>query len=172
MESGSGSDLAADEREGTPEVAGAVDVGDAEVVGDSSRDAQTGSAPDVSDDANSEHNDSMDGSANGPPPKNLTLWLATDRGVVLNDGLVESWRDQAGHGLDAYQDSPLGRPSLLTAALVGQPVVRFHHEILSLPAGFLDLTEGLVILAVARASSNAELMAEPIFAILNISSQT
>ncbi|HEY2730124.1 MAG TPA: hypothetical protein VGK52_09280 [Polyangia bacterium] len=172
-ESGSGSDRAADEPEGTPEVAGAVDIRDAEVVGDSPRDAQTGSDADGFGDANSEHNDSMDGSANGPPSENLALWLAADRGVVLENGLVASWRDQSGHGLDAYQDAPTARPSLLTAALVGQPVLRFsNNEILGLPAGFSDLTKGLVILAVARASSNAELMPEPIFAILNLSSQT
>ncbi len=86
-----------------------------------------------------------------PPFENLALWLVADRGVSLTGGVISRWADQSGHGMDAVQDDPAGRPVLLPAALSGHSVIRFQGtEGFSLPPGFADLTKGMVVLAVTR----------------------
>ncbi|WP_438007364.1 LamG-like jellyroll fold domain-containing protein [Sorangium sp. So ce321] len=68
-----------------------------------------------------------DGSVAGRIPRSgLKLWLRTDAGVTASSGKVSSWRDQSGNGNRADSDVAAGQPTLVSSALNGKPVIRFH----------------------------------------------
>jgi hypothetical protein len=93
----------------------------------------------------------------------------------LSEGLIAKWMDQSGNVRDAFQPDPKLRPALLPSARAGMPVVRFNGlQSLRLPAGFSDLTDGLVVLAVARPIEPDPVLAKPIslFHFFDVASST
>ncbi|WP_437507334.1 LamG-like jellyroll fold domain-containing protein [Sorangium sp. So ce1099] len=70
---------------------------------------------------------SHDASVPGRIPRSgLKLWLRADAGITASSGKVSSWRDQSGNGNRADMDVRASQPALVSSALNGKPVVRFH----------------------------------------------
>jgi hypothetical protein len=88
------------------------------------------------------------------PLDDLLLWLKADAGVNVDPatGVVLSWTDASGHGLNASAPASANRPQRVSAAVNNQPAVRFDgaNSFLSLPAGFEDFDAGLTVLSVAK----------------------
>ncbi|MDD2710647.1 MAG: chitobiase/beta-hexosaminidase C-terminal domain-containing protein [Verrucomicrobiae bacterium] len=62
-----------------------------------------------------------------PPASGMKLWLKADAGVTKDSSnLVSQWADQSGQGNHAVQTSSGAKPTLVSAILNGQPVVRFN----------------------------------------------
>ena len=55
----------------------------------------------------------------------LSLWLRADQGVSVSGTLVTQWDDLSGNGNNAAQATSSYRPSVQTAQVNGQPVLRF-----------------------------------------------
>ncbi len=56
----------------------------------------------------------------------LEFWVAANLGLSLNNGdPVPTWPDQSGNGRDATQGVGAARPTFITNAVNGQPVIRF-----------------------------------------------
>ena len=94
------------------------------------------------------------------PGVELALWLRADDGVTVDGaGRVTGWADGSGAATpsDASQALESARPELVESALGGHPVVRFDgsDDVLALPAGFADLTQGVTMMAVARPSATS-----------------
>jgi hypothetical protein len=62
----------------------------------------------------------------GVPSTGLQLWLRADAGTVLNGSTVSVWTDQSPNGANATQASATNQPTLVPAAMNGQPVLRFN----------------------------------------------
>ncbi|AUX39970.1 uncharacterized protein SOCE26_013650 [Sorangium cellulosum] len=62
----------------------------------------------------------------GVPASGLKLWLRSDAGVNLSAGKVASWQDQSGNGNTAATTLAARQPTLVSSALNGKPVLRFH----------------------------------------------
>jgi hypothetical protein len=56
---------------------------------------------------------------------NLTLWLRADLGITASNNIVSVWTDQSPNNNDAKQTKSGRQPTLLAAALNGQPAVSF-----------------------------------------------
>ena len=87
----------------------------------------------------------------------LETWLRSDLGVELDENLrVERWRDLSGNGMDAIQTFSEKRPWLISNPEDLQPVLRFDEpddypeDVLYLPEGYRDLSEGFTAMFVAR----------------------
>jgi hypothetical protein len=62
-----------------------------------------------------------------PPPPQLTTWFKADAITGLVSGAsVSVWPDASGNGDDATQSSNSNRPTFITSAINGLPVVRFN----------------------------------------------
>jgi concanavalin A-like lectin/glucanase superfamily protein len=60
------------------------------------------------------------------PPTGPHLWLRADVGVTVSSGTqVSTWLDQSGNGRNASMATATRRPTLVTGALNGAPVIRF-----------------------------------------------
>jgi len=60
------------------------------------------------------------------PTLGLSLWLEADTGVTLDGSAISQWSDQSGNGNNAFQAAAGNRPTLVSNALNGKPVVRFN----------------------------------------------
>ena len=95
----------------------------------------------------------------GIPGAGIALWLRGEQAVAELDGSVGLWADLAPvpAPADASQIVEASRPSLLAtvAAIGGAPAVHFDgvDDALELPAGFLDLQQGVTAFAVLRPSA-------------------
>ncbi|HEX4416743.1 MAG TPA: LamG-like jellyroll fold domain-containing protein [Kofleriaceae bacterium] len=62
----------------------------------------------------------------GVPSSGLDMWLRADAGISFGSGTqVAQWADQSGQGRNGSMPTPARQPQLVSAALNGQPVVRF-----------------------------------------------
>jgi hypothetical protein len=59
------------------------------------------------------------------PQTGLLLWLRADVDVTSTAGKVSRWLDQSGNGFVASMSTAARQPSLINAALNGQPVIHF-----------------------------------------------
>ncbi|HZE95999.1 MAG TPA: hypothetical protein VE981_03135 [Planctomycetota bacterium] len=59
------------------------------------------------------------------PTIGLAAWFKADAGTVIEVGKVAQWQDQSGHGRNAGQTMPAGRPQLAANVWNGKPVLRF-----------------------------------------------
>ncbi|HWA11396.1 MAG TPA: fibronectin type III domain-containing protein [Opitutaceae bacterium] len=87
----------------------------------------------------------------------LKLRLQADTGVVQSSGIISTWQDQSGLGNDATQTSSGSRPTLVTNALNGYPVVHFvssSGQYFNLPNLMSGATAGEVFMVVRATSDN------------------
>ena len=84
------------------------------------------------------------------PLSGLILWLRADLGISRDQDLVTEWKDQSGAGNHATQPAQALRPRLVGAAINGGPSVDFDgmDDLMLLPAGFEDFTDGISIFVV------------------------
>ena len=84
------------------------------------------------------------------PMDGLLLWLRSDQGVTIVNGVVSNWADQSGHNFDASQPQPESRPTLVVAGIGGHAALHFDgaDDFLQLPAGMADFSQGLSIFTV------------------------
>ncbi len=59
------------------------------------------------------------------PQSDLRLWVAADRGLVMNGSTVSGWLDQSGLGNDFTQGDPSRQPVVEPTAIHGLPALRF-----------------------------------------------
>ena len=59
------------------------------------------------------------------PPITI-LWLQADNGVIETAGKVSQWTDKSGKGNSVIQGNTSSQPSLITNALNGHSIVKFH----------------------------------------------
>jgi hypothetical protein len=64
--------------------------------------------------------------ATSPPTTNLALWLKADSLTLSNGDAVSTWSDSSGNGNSASQGTSGSRPTYVTNALNGKPVLRFN----------------------------------------------
>lgn len=86
-------------------------------------------------------------------PKNgMMLWLANDKGVVLNGQAVAAWEDESGNGNDAVQSKPANQPMIVNGNN-GQKALHFDGK-----ASFLTIAnlpvDGLSGMSVFIVSAN------------------
>lgn len=55
----------------------------------------------------------------------LVVWLDGTKDIVVNNGVVQTWKDQSGNGNDAFNMLPANRPTTVASAANGKPVIRF-----------------------------------------------
>jgi hypothetical protein len=68
------------------------------------------------------------------PASGMKLWLKADAGIGISGGLVASWADQSGNGVNVSHPNSSSRPSLVENAINGRPVVRFDSSLKMLQA--------------------------------------
>ncbi len=80
----------------------------------------------------------------------LVLWLRADTGVETKGEAVVRWKDLSPAGVDATQDDPKKRPTLVETET--GPAVRFDgvDDALRLPEGFKSFPEGVTVSVWAR----------------------
>lgn len=70
--------------------------------------------------------------ATSPPTTHLALWLKADSLTLSNGDAVSAWSDSSGNGNSASQGTSGSRPTFVTNALNGKPVLRFNGSSTSL----------------------------------------
>lgn len=92
------------------------------------------------------------------PTDGLELWFMSDEGVKVENGLIVSWEDQSGNGLNATVDDPEEAPKLTSADSLPLPVVELDgkNDHLHIPANTLDFSQGLSFFAVAGRNAESE----------------
>jgi hypothetical protein len=105
------------------------------------------------------------------PRDELVLWLRADRGVMSTDGVVSEWIDQSAAALIATPPSGSASPNLLPTGLGERPAIEFDGEddMLDLPYGFDDFTQGLSFFSVFEISGEEPPMYGDCPAILQLS---
>jgi hypothetical protein len=105
------------------------------------------------------------------PRDELVLWLRADRGVMSTDGVVSEWVDQSSAALVATPPSASASPHLLLTGLGERPALEFDgaDDMLDLPYGFDDFTEGLSFFSVFEISGEEPPMYGDCPAILQLS---
>ncbi|MDP3154211.1 MAG: EGF domain-containing protein, partial [Archangium sp.] len=61
-----------------------------------------------------------------PPVANLSLWVAADRGLVMNGSTVSGWLDQSGNGNDFVQGEGYRQPVVDPTGISGRPALQFN----------------------------------------------
>jgi hypothetical protein len=82
----------------------------------------------------------LTGTENLLPASGLVLWTRADAGVQLDDlNRVEMWKDLSGAGNHITQTTESARPSVVTNAINGQPVIRFNtSQFMTTATGFTN----------------------------------
>ena len=88
-----------------------------------------------------------------PPPPELVTWLKAD-GLdgLANGAAVATWPDVSGHGHDATQGTAERKPSYVTGAINGLPVVRFRAATSNYLSLSRPVEDDFTILCVYRSS--------------------
>jgi hypothetical protein len=88
-----------------------------------------------------------------PPPPSVATWLIADGITGLTNGAaVALWPDASGHGYDAMQNSPNRRPTYVTGAINGLPVLRFSAASTNYLAFTRPVQDDFTIIFVFRAT--------------------
>jgi hypothetical protein len=89
------------------------------------------------------------------PTPGLKLWLKADAGITADAARVAKWADQSASKIDAAQEEPDSRPTLVNNAIAGKPVLRFDgvddYMTFTLPVNGLS---GMTIFLVAANSED------------------
>ena len=87
-----------------------------------------------------------------PQRSALQLWLRAGVNTETEGGVVTSWRDLSGSGMDAAQATVGARPTLNNTLVGGAPGVVFDgtDDFLKLPPGLANFSQGLTAIVVAR----------------------
>jgi ferric-dicitrate binding protein FerR (iron transport regulator) len=85
----------------------------------------------------------------------LSLWLRSDQGVLLNGAGVSQWSDRSGNGRHAVQGLPVRQPLYVRAAQAGKPALRFDgaDDFLSFPCPVTGLS-GMTIFLVSSTNED------------------
>jgi hypothetical protein len=94
--------------------------------------------------------------ANNVPQRSADMicWLRADSGVTITSGKVSAWMDQSDNGNNATQSVAGSRPTLVSNAINGVlPAIDFvgsSVQVLKLPSGFKDFTQGATFFIVTK----------------------
>lgn len=82
----------------------------------------------------------IDTSTQNVSRQDMTIWLKSDNGVVLNGSTVSQWTDLSGSGNNATQATSANQPSVQSNAVNNLPAIVFDGstDYLQFPNGFAD----------------------------------
>lgn len=87
-----------------------------------------------------------------PPAANLSVWVAADRGLVMNGATVASWLDQSGNGNDFVQSNQGRQPIVDPTGIGGLPALQFNASFAQTLTMATNLPAPVTICYVARIS--------------------
>jgi PKD repeat protein len=89
------------------------------------------------------------------PTNNLTLWLRSDSGIVMNGTTVEQWLDQSGNGYHATQLTSGNQPLFIDSVILHYPALRFDgiNDRLQLNFGGSTLQQPITVFCLWNTSS-------------------